>query len=78
MPTIILSKTTLDMLNNPLFRTPGWGWKSDAVRRPDGMFDVPIDQEVRARLDLMLHPTDGDDAAVRRLVEFASQGGRRQ
>ena len=45
--------------------------RSDAVRRPDGLWDVPVDDEVAAAIDHARLQGESDDDVVGRLVRDA-------
>lgn len=45
--------------------------RSDAVRRPDGLWDMPVDDEVAAAIDHARLHGESDDDVVSRLVRNA-------
>lgn len=45
--------------------------RSDAIRRPDGLWDTPVDDDVAAALDDARLPGESDDDVVSRLVRSA-------
>jgi hypothetical protein len=69
MPTLVLTTHThlliLDQSSPPMFP------RSDAVRRSDGLWDVPVDDEVAAAIEAARLPGETDDQVVSRLVRSA-------
>ena len=66
MPTITISDETMNLIRGCV--TPGVSFVSTAVRRPDGGWDVPVDDEIhQAILDHQL-PGDTADTVIQRVA----------
>jgi len=66
MPTITISDETMNLIRDCV--TPGFSFVSTAVRRPDGGWDVPVDDEIhQAILDHQL-PGDTADTVIQRVA----------
>lgn len=55
---------------------PGHTFKDTATRRPDGMLDIPVDEEVDARLRSAMFPGEELSDTIVRLIAFKESGGR--
>lgn len=73
MRTLTLSGATLKLIET--HRAPGHTFKSNAIPRGDGLFDVPFSEDVHERVEQSRFPGEDDDAVIVRLIEFYSHGG---
>ena len=65
MPTIIIT----DLTNRALADCATLPWQQKGERQPDGTWIVPVDAEVRERLDeLRQTPAETDDDLIGRLI----------
>lgn len=70
MPTLAVSAETLKLINEQV--TPGYGARSTATRRSDGLWDLVVDDEVAAHIEAARLPGETDEDAVSRLVRAAT------
>lgn len=73
MPMVKLSHDTLQLIREQT--REGFTFACTASRRADGLWDVPVDDEVAIRIATERLPRETDDDVVSRLVRAAS--GRR-
>ena len=65
MPTIVIN----DQTNRMLADCATLPWHQTGARHADGTWHIPVDAEVRARLDeLRQHPSETDDDLIGRLI----------
>lgn len=67
--TITISKMTLDLVRSQA----RWGlpYREQAMLRPDGLFDLPLDDDVAQHLDQHRLPSETDEVALVRLIRAA-------
>ena len=66
MPLIKVSDHTFQLIREQT--KEGFGFVSTATRRADGLWDVPVDDEVATRIATERLPNETDDDVVSRLV----------
>lgn len=71
MGTLILSAATLAVIASHATAE----FRSDAVARADGMFDVPFSEDTIEHINQRRFPGETDDAVVARLVQVVQSGG---
>ena len=69
MPTIRVTSETLQLIREQ--STPGFRYTSTARRRPDGDWDLPVDDEIAYAIAMVRLPGESDDDVVSRLVRAA-------
>ena len=53
-------------------------FKQTAVRMPNGVWAVPVDEDVAVCLENVRWPFESDSHAIVRMVAFAKSGGKAQ
>ena len=69
MPMIKVSDHTLQLIRGQT--REGYTFACASTRRADGLWDVPVDDEVAMKIATERLPTETDDAVVSRLVRTA-------
>lgn len=69
MPMIKVSDHTLQLIREQT--REGFSFACTATRRADGLWDVPVDDEVAMKIATERLPNETDDDVVSRLVRIA-------
>lgn len=69
MPMIKMSDNTLQLIREQA--QEGFKFVCTATHRADGLWDVPVDDEVAMKIAIERLPTETDDDVVSRLVRAA-------
>ena len=70
MPMIKMSDYTLKLIRKQT--QEGFKFACTAIRRADGLWDVPVDDQVAMKIAIERLPDETDDEVVSRLVRTAT------
>jgi hypothetical protein len=71
MPTIVLSQVARDLIRAA--SSPDRLFRDTATARPDGLFDIPVSDDVMASLTKLRHPGESDDDLIVRLFSMVGK-----